>query len=633
MLPDLPGITLAPTKLSSGPIAAVYRGLDRIHNRDVIVKVQRAAGDPVAAERFRREAAVMARLRHPHIVAVYEFHDGDPAALVLEYVAGRTLANLVNAEGRLGASQAVQIVEEIAAALDSAHAQGIIHRDVKPSNILLPKRGPAKLTDFGVAHIDEEAPLTMMGDILGTIEYASPEQVHGNQVPDARSDVYSLAAVAYFALTGVPPFQAADSTTQAQLSVMHRQVFSEPISLRAHRADLSPALDQAVLRGLAKSPEARYPSTGQFAATLRVALGTAGLGAAASEARVMAFTSRRSGILIGAVASLLLLGIILIWKTRPPIAPPVNPPARIAKVTPKPLGLETKSVPVTHALPTPVPTVLKLTPKAAVSVKDVPKAAVFVKHAPKLVLAAIPPHKYVKAANAVPARPAKPTAKLRVALGHPGARRHSLLTASHRSQPRFHSAKPAGGRAWLYVYANQNIAPLSPTAHMVNIRPQSVYVDGRPVAELAAGRWASLPAGAHVISFNTDGRTGFSSRSGVRVNLSPGAHISKQILLPVISNAGARLVVPLPAPVTPENLTSAPTATHIAYTVGWYTVSGWIAANAPGQKPNLVRATPDWIKVDGKPVPALAQGQWAELPAGRHTVHTVRDRRAENLEH
>jgi serine/threonine protein kinase len=563
----------------------------------------------------------MARLRHPHIVAVYDFLDGDPAALVLEYVAGRTLANLVNTEGRLGASQAVQIVEEIAAALDSAHAQGIIHRDVKPSNILLPKRGPAKLTDFGVAHIDEEAPLTMMGDILGTIEYASPEQVHGNQVPDARSDVYSLAAVAYFALTGVPPFQAADSTTQAQLSVMHRQVFSEPISLRAHRADLSPALDQAVLRGLAKSPEARYPSTGQFAATLRVALGTAGLGAAAaSEARIMAFTTRRSGVLIGAVASLLLLSVILLWKTRQPIAPSANPPVHIAKVMPNSLGLDTKSVPVAHPLPNTVPTGVKLTPQSAVSVKAVPKAAVFVKHAPQPVPAAISSRKYVKAANATLVRPAKPTAKLRAALGHPGARRHSLLTASHRSPIRSHSAKPTAGRAWLYVYANQNIAPLSPTAHMVNIRPQSVYVDGRPVPELAAGRWASLPAGAHVISFNTDGRTGFSSRTGVRVNLSPGAHTSKQILLPVISNAGARLAVPLPPPINPENLTAVPTATHIAYTVGWYTVSGWIAAKTPGQKPSLVRATPVWVMVDGNPVPALAQGHWAELPAGHHTV-------------
>ena len=146
------------------------------------------------------------------------------------------------------------IVDSIAAALDCAHAQEIIHRDVKPANILVPKRGPARLTDFGVAQIDDDAPLTVMGDILGTIEYASPEQVRGHEAPDARSDVYSLAAVTYFALTGTPPFRAADESTQAQLSVMHRQVFADPPPLRFHREDISPEVEAAVLRGLAKAP-------------------------------------------------------------------------------------------------------------------------------------------------------------------------------------------------------------------------------------------------------------------------------------------------------------------------------------------------------------------------------------------
>ncbi len=141
--------------------------------------MQRATDDPVARDRFRREAAVMGRLRHPNIVALYRFYDGNPAALVMEYVPGPTLAALVSADGWLPPARAAAVIEGVAAALDLAHAQGIIHRDVKPSNILLPKRGPARLTDFGVAHIEGDAPLTVMGDILGTIEYASPEQVHG----------------------------------------------------------------------------------------------------------------------------------------------------------------------------------------------------------------------------------------------------------------------------------------------------------------------------------------------------------------------------------------------------------------------------------------------------------------------
>ena len=238
----------------------------------MIVKVQRATGDAVAAERFRREAAVMKRLRHPNVVALYQFQDGDPAALVLEYVPGRTLAETVEADGWLSPARVASIIEDIAAALDCAHAQGIIHRDIKPSNILLPTRGPARLFDFGVAHIDEDAPLTVMGDILGTIEYASPEQVHGNETPDARSDVYSLAGVAYFSLVKTPPFRAADSSTQAQLSVMHRQVFSDPPSMRLYREELSPEIEAAILRGLAKAPAARYTSAGQFAAALAGAL-------------------------------------------------------------------------------------------------------------------------------------------------------------------------------------------------------------------------------------------------------------------------------------------------------------------------------------------------------------------------
>lgn len=306
--PDLPDITLAPTPLSRSPFTAVYRGWDRALRCDVFVKAQRATDDPIARDRFRREAAVMARLRHPNIVALYRFHEGDPAALVMEYVPGRTLASLVGADGWLPPARAAGIIEGIAAALDCAHAQGVIHRDVKPSNILLPKRGTARLTDFGVAHIDGDSPLTVMGDILGTIEYASPEQVHGNEAPDARSDVYSLAAVAYFALTGTPPFRAADNSTQAQLSVMHRQVFADPPPLRFHREDISPAVEQAVLRGLAKAPESRYPSAGQLAAALRGAVETE---AGPPEQRAMALSSRRTGALAGALAG----GTLIFWPS------------------------------------------------------------------------------------------------------------------------------------------------------------------------------------------------------------------------------------------------------------------------------------------------------------------------------
>ena len=137
----MPGLALAPKPLNRGPFAAVYREWDRVHRCDVIVKVQRESGDAVASERFRREAAVMKRLRHPNIAAPYQFHDGDPTALVMEYAPERTLAALVEVEGWLTPLRAARVIEEIAAALDCAHAQGVINRDVKPSSIQLPRPG------------------------------------------------------------------------------------------------------------------------------------------------------------------------------------------------------------------------------------------------------------------------------------------------------------------------------------------------------------------------------------------------------------------------------------------------------------------------------------------------------------
>ena len=311
--PDLPGITLNPAPLSQSPLSAVYRGWDNTHRCEVVVKVHWATTDPVAMDRFRREAAVMAQLRHPSIVSLYRFYEGNPATLVMEYVSGQTLAERVDADGWLPLVQVVSIVESVAAGLDCAHAANIIHRDVKPANILLPKRGLARLTDFGVAHIDTDASLTLMGDILGTIEYASPEQIRGHETPDARSDVYSLAAVAYFALTGTPPFPTTDESTQAQLSVMHRQVYADPPPLQFHRENISPQVGAVVIRGLAKAPGDRFQSAGHFAAALQAAAKTEG---GTAEQNALSASTRRTGVLAGCliVAALLLVGGGFWWK-------------------------------------------------------------------------------------------------------------------------------------------------------------------------------------------------------------------------------------------------------------------------------------------------------------------------------
>ncbi len=355
--PQLTGITLSPTPLSHSSLSAVYLGWDNTHRCDVVVKVQRVNADPVAMDRFRREAAVMAQLRHPSIVSLYRFHEGNPAALVMEYVPGQTLTARVTAEGCLPSPKVAAIVDSIAAGLDCAHAANIIHRDVKPANILLPKRGPARLTDFGVAHIDNDAPLTLMGDMLGTIEYASPEQVRGHETPDARSDVYSLAAVTYYALTGTPPFRAADESTQAQLSVMHRQVFADPPPLRFHREDISPAVEAVVLRGLAKAPQDRFQSAGHFAAALQAAAKTE---AGTPEQNALAAASRRTGALAGLLTavSLLLVGGGLWWKASH--APRLQSAPEFVAVRPLPPAVVPMPLPV---VPTPLPVI---TPPAAV---------------------------------------------------------------------------------------------------------------------------------------------------------------------------------------------------------------------------------------------------------------------------
>lgn len=573
-LPALPGIVLTPSPLHRGPFAAVYRGWDWVHRCDVIVKVQRATGDAVAAERFRREAAVMKRLRHPNIVALYQFHDNDPAALVLEYVPGRTLAEQVTGDGWLTPVGTAGVIEEIAAALDCAHAQGVIHRDVKPSNILLPRRGSARLYDFGVAHIDDDAPLTVMGDILGTIEYASPEQVHGNEAPDARSDVYSLAAVAYFALTGTPPFRAADASTQAQLSVMHRQVFAEPPPLRFHREDLSPEVEAAVLRGLAKAPASRYPSAGQFAAALRAAVEA---GAGAPERPAMAAASRRTGALAGALAgATLLLGGLVLWRTEHPAA---LRPIQIAQ------GMSPSPLPPKATLPAPT------APKPRVALAPATKPAI--KRVRPSVAAAWPHPLSVKAASRPELRHSKPA--------HFRPAGNLVAAAVPPAWPKA-TAKTTPKRAWLYVYARQAAAQTGPAGRMAGISAQSVWVDGHRAFDLAGGRWTSLPAGRHLVSFIPDPKSGYAPHKDVAVMLTPGAHLRKQILLPAAINPGTLVAALAPRP------------------VGWYTVSGWVPVSTPGQKSPLARASAQWVKVDGQPVPALALGRWAPLPAGKHVV-------------
>lgn len=247
-------------RIGRGGMADVFLARDLLLDRPVAVKVlfPEFATDPAFVERFRREAQAAANLTHPNIVAVYDWgRAGGTYFMAMEYVAGRTLADLLRANGALTAQQAAMIGLEVAAALASAHHNGVVHRDIKPANILLGQSGQVKVADFGIARAlgaSVEANLTQAGAVMGTATYFSPEQAQGGQ-PDPRSDLYSLGVVLYEMVGGRPPFSA-----DSPVGVAYKQVHEAPRPLRELAADVPRPFEAIVARLLAKQPAARYPN-------------------------------------------------------------------------------------------------------------------------------------------------------------------------------------------------------------------------------------------------------------------------------------------------------------------------------------------------------------------------------------
>jgi serine/threonine protein kinase len=221
-LPEKLGKYKIIAEVGRGGFAAVYKAVDTTLSRTVALKVlaPHLLWDPTFVQRFQREAEVAANLDHPNIVTIYEVSQIEGVYLIaMQFLAGRTLSQILEAEGLLPVSRVQAMIEQIASALDYAHARGFVHRDIKPSNIMVADDGRATLTDFGLVQAGEGTKLSTTGVVFGTPEYMSPEQAEGEKL-DARSDIYSLGVVLYEMLAGRPPF-VADTTPAVMYKHMH----------------------------------------------------------------------------------------------------------------------------------------------------------------------------------------------------------------------------------------------------------------------------------------------------------------------------------------------------------------------------------------------------------------------------
>src|SRR5215831_15273284 len=244
-------------ELAKGGMADVFVAYDRQLKRRVAVKVlfPEFARDPSFVERFRREAQNAASLNHANIAAVYDWgQERGTYYIVMEYVEGRSLRDIIRTDGPLPATAAARISSELADALAFAHRNGVVHRDVKPGNVLITASGQVKLTDFGIAanQFDANQSLTQTGSVMGTATYFSPEQAQGHSV-DGRSDVYSLGVVLYEMVTGQPPFVG-----ESPVAVAYKHVREEPPPPSTRAPDLPPDLERIILTAMAKDPDARY---------------------------------------------------------------------------------------------------------------------------------------------------------------------------------------------------------------------------------------------------------------------------------------------------------------------------------------------------------------------------------------
>lgn len=265
--PDLTGKQVGPYSLGSvlgaGGMGTVYESYQESVQRKVAVKIlpTSLAKQERYVERFKREVELAAKLEHPHILPVYEYgNDGDLSYIVMRLMTGGTLSQRLRREGALNINETLKVSRQLASALDYAHSENVIHRDLKPSNILFDKTGNAYLSDFGISKLLGSAAsgLTGTGQLIGTPAYMAPEQWEGGQGQTA-TDIYALGVVVYVMLTGKPPFEA-----PTPLGLMRKHMYEDPPPITESQPDLSPTIDAAIAIALAKRPEKRYPTSGEF---------------------------------------------------------------------------------------------------------------------------------------------------------------------------------------------------------------------------------------------------------------------------------------------------------------------------------------------------------------------------------
>ncbi|MEW6127272.1 MAG: serine/threonine-protein kinase [Acidobacteriota bacterium] len=253
-------------KIGEGGMGAVFRGLDEMLERDVAIKMLRPdlTRESEIVERFRSEAITLAKLNHPNIATLHSFfRQGDDFFMVMEYVRGETLDSIIRRSGPFPVERAVQLFGLALEGIGHAHTMGIIHRDIKPANLMVNEKGSVKVMDFGIARMLGSTRMTRQGTIIGTVEYMAPEQIQGKD-SDARTDIYSLGILLYEMLTGRVPFK-----NDSEYGLMMMQINDSPPPPRTLAPHIPLHIEQAIMRALAKRPEARFQSVGEFRLALQ----------------------------------------------------------------------------------------------------------------------------------------------------------------------------------------------------------------------------------------------------------------------------------------------------------------------------------------------------------------------------